>query len=205
MPLAPDENPARPEGEGGRRLLERMNTGKHAVLSEWCFEHLDVPADAQCLDIGCGGGANVARLLDRATQGHVWGIDYAPTSVEASREFNAGAIAQGCCEVLAGDVANLPFDDASLDVVTAFETVYFWPDVDAAFAEVRRVLKPGGAFMIGHEDDGSQPGMFEAAKAIEGMTMYTEQDLVSKLVVAGFEKIKHEAHPLTHHLVVVAR
>ena len=43
-------------------------------------------------------------------------------------------------------VAELPFEAEQFDVVTAFETVYFWPELAQNFREVYRVLKPGGVF-----------------------------------------------------------
>ena len=39
-------------------------------------------------------------------------------------------------------------------MATAFETVYFWPEIEKSFAEVRRILSPGGIFLIVNEDDG---------------------------------------------------
>ena len=45
-------------------------------------------------------------------------------------------------------VAELPFEAEQFDVVTAFETIYFWPELAQNFREVYRVLKPGGTFFI---------------------------------------------------------
>ena len=55
------------------------------------LSQVEIAADARALDIGCGGGANIGRLLERAPQGHVCGLDYSPLSVATSREFNRGA------------------------------------------------------------------------------------------------------------------
>ena len=51
-------------------------------------------------------------------------------------------------------VAELPFEAEQFDVVTAFETVYFWPELAQNFREVYRVLKPGGTFFICNEANG---------------------------------------------------
>ena len=74
------------------------------------------------------------------------GIDYSAVSVEKARKVNAGAIAAGQCTVQQASVAELPFEAEQFDVVTAFETVYFWPELAQNFREVYRVLKPGGTF-----------------------------------------------------------
>lgn len=86
-------------------------------------------ARRRVLDIGCGGGANLAQFLKLCPQGSVCGIDFSAESVATSLRKNAGAVAAGRCEVRQGDVSRLPYADASFDLVTAFETVYFWPDV----------------------------------------------------------------------------
>ena len=178
-------HPERPEGEDGKKLLDRMNGGKHEDLAFWGLSHIEIAHDAQVLDIGCGGGANIARLLERTPDGHVSGLDYSPLSVQASREFNARAITAGLCDVVEGDSGALPFEDGSFDLVTAFETVYYW-DIGAAFAEVARVLRPGGAFLICNEDDGHDPAMVEFAKRIPGMTMHTPEAISKALIDAGF-------------------
>ncbi len=49
---------------GGLTMLERMNGGRHAMLSAWSFTQLSIDDTADAIDIGCGGGANVARLLE---------------------------------------------------------------------------------------------------------------------------------------------
>lgn len=68
--------------------------------------------------------------------------------------MNEEAIKAGRCEILHGDVMDLPFTDASFHVVTAFETIYYWPDLTKAFEQVYRVLKENGIFMICNESNG---------------------------------------------------
>ena len=110
--------------------------------------------DEDVLDCGCGGGANLAQLLRLLPEGRVTGLDYSPISVEKAREVNRAAIDAGRCTVVQGNVLELPFESSSFDVVTAFETVYFWPELVRCFAEIHRVLKPGGVFMITNEATG---------------------------------------------------
>ncbi|MEI3085272.1 MAG: class I SAM-dependent methyltransferase [Oscillospiraceae bacterium] len=84
------------------------------------------------LDCGCGGGANIKTLLKKCPQGIVNGIDYSDVSVEWARKLNQSAIACGRCTVQQGDVSELGFKGAQFDLVTGFETVYFWPGLRAA-------------------------------------------------------------------------
>lgn len=98
-----------------------------------------------------------ARWLERCPEGHVTGLDYSAVSVATAQKYNRQAIAEGRCAVVQGNVAELPFEDDTFDVVSAFETVYFWPGLERCFAEVLRVLKPGGLFFLCNETDGNNP------------------------------------------------
>lgn len=176
------QNARKPKGLGGRLFLKGMNVG-HASLSEWGLSHITLPLDARVLDIGCGGGANIARLIKLCPQGFVDGVDYSPDSVAVSRKVNRSELGKRCAVVL-GDVGALPYDAGTLDAVTAFETVYFWPDLEKAFAEIRRVLKPGGTFLLVCE--ASDPSDTEWTDRIDGMTIYSGEDLKERLEAAGF-------------------
>lgn len=62
----------------------------------------------------------------------------------------------------------LPFEAERFDLVTAFETVYFWPDLPKSFREIRRVLRPGGTLLICNECSGDAPGDEAWTKKIAG-------------------------------------
>jgi ubiquinone/menaquinone biosynthesis C-methylase UbiE len=124
-----------------------MNRG-HSDLTDWGLAHVSIKESDTILDVGCGGGRTVSKLTARASQGKVCGIDYSPESVAASGKTNARWIAMGRVEIRQGSVSQLPFPDGAFDLVTAVETMYFWPDLDADMREVFRVLKPGGSFIL---------------------------------------------------------
>ena len=203
--IKPEGNPGFPEGDSGVAMLHRMNAGNHELLSTWGLGKLEVPADARCLDIGCGGGANLLRLLELAPDGHVTGIDHSACAVATSRETCAEAIAQGRADVLEGSADDLPQGSESLDVVTAFETIYFWPDFAAALAEIRRVLKPGGAFFICNEDDGESEAMQAFVASRDDMRTYTEAQLREALAAAGMREVSVYRKPEIGYLCAIAR
>ncbi len=179
------QNTRNPKGVGGRIMLRGMNSG-HAPLAKWGLSHVTFPLDARVLDVGCGGGANIAKLLKMCPQGFVDGIDYSPESVGMSRKVNAAALGKRCAVSL-GDVGKLPYDTDVFDAVTAFETVYFWPDLPKAFAEIRRVLRLGGCFLLVCEE--SDPSNTTWTDRIEGMTIYSGEDLKARLETAGFTSV----------------
>lgn len=184
------QNARKPEGEDGARLLERMNSGHHAELADWALAQVPPAADARMLDLGCGGGANLLRLLERAPEGAVTGLDYSEVSVELSRKTCAKELASGRCEVVLGDVAELPFENGAFDYVCAFETVYFWPEPTCALAEARRVLAPGGTLLICNEADGTHEQDYRMVGTIEGMTVYRPDELEALIVGAGFAQVR---------------
>lgn len=184
------QNAKRPEGQGGLEMLARMNGGHHEQLANWAFAKAAPGDGARMLDLGCGGGANLLRLLDHAPHGHAVGIDYSPTSVEVSRNTCAEAIASGACEVLEGDVSALPFADGEFDFACAFETVYFWPDLGASLDEAYRVLRAGARLVVCNEADGTHESDYEMTSVIEGMRVYRPEELDQALRKAGFREVK---------------
>lgn len=180
---------AKPQGAVGKLLIAAMNIF-HTPVSLWGISHLDLTGDEKILDIGCGGGINLSRLLKKVPLGHVTGIDLSPDCVNYSFMRNRDAIAEGRCSVYEGSADLLPFGADHFDVITAFETIYFWPDLPNTLKEIRRVLKPGGTFLIVNEADGY--GFFDNLypKIIKDMTLYKTEELSSILTKAGFTNIE---------------
>lgn len=183
------QNTCKPDGMGGKLMVAMMNFG-HTLMAEWGLKHLSIPAGAAMLDVGCGGGANLKRLLAKCPQGTVTGIDYSEISVEKSRKVNAKAIQAGRCKVLQASVTELPFKDAAFDLVTAFETIYFWPGLTDCFREIYRVTKPGGLFFICNESNGEKLEDQKWTDVIEGMTIYKASQILTALNQAGFADAK---------------
>ena len=197
------ENTRKPQGFGGKIMVKMMNSG-HSKLAKWGFTKIYAKSNAKVLDIGCGGGANIANWLAKCTNGHVSGIDYSKVSVAESEKLNAIAIKQGKCDIVYGDVSSMPFDEESFDCVSAFETVYFWTDLEKCFAEVNRVMKSGGTFLICNESDGTNSADEKWAKKIGGMKIYNEEQLHTALEKAGFCNIKSYVNAKKHWLCIVA-
>ena len=186
-------NMGNPEGFIGKLILSGMNRG-HAGMSKWGFSNWNIENHGDVLDIGCGGGANLARWLNLLPNGTVTGFDYSPVSVTKSRELNKKAIRQGRCQVVEGNVRRLPVEDSSFDYVSAFETIYFWPEIEEAFKEVHRVLKCGGSFFICNEVDGAKVSDAKWTNIMDGMTIYSEVEIKHLLEQAGFCDIQ-----ICHH------
>ena len=183
-------NPRRPEGEAGRAMLARMNES-HAKLVAWGLAHIDFAPHDTVLDIGCGGGNTLARMAERVTEGHLVGIDYAETSVEASRAFNAGLIEAGRMEILHGSVEHLPFADGHFDAVVTVESFYFWPSPEESLKEVARVIRRGGTFLLLAEIYGRDdlPEGIRAKIAGYDLTNPTPEEFERLVRAAGFSDV----------------
>ena len=182
-------NARKPAGELGDKLIDDMNVN-HEGLVRWSLNHLHISKDDRILDVGCGGGVNVERFL-KMTENKVFGIDYAELSVERSTKANRNAIDEGRCEIIQASVSDLPFEDNSFDIVTAFETVYFWPDFINDLIEIRRVLKDDGILFIVNE---ALPNEYDERQKhiieLLDMKIYSQKQLEDSLKIAGFSNIK---------------
>ncbi|MBQ9668266.1 MAG: class I SAM-dependent methyltransferase [Prevotella sp.] len=178
---------ARPEGWMGRLALRMMNL-THTPMALWNLSLIDFQPDWTVLDIGCGGGKNIARMLKRCPEGKVYGVDYSEESVAYSIKNNRRHIGTRCF-IQQGNVMELPYEDAKFDLVTAYETVYFWPDLPKAFAEVFRVLKPGGMFTFSYGDESSSTMRYWADE-IEAMRILPTSKISQLLTEAGFTDLQ---------------
>lgn len=183
------DNTRKPTGLGGRIMVSMMNIG-HRSLADWGLKYLKLNNDANVLDCGCGGGANIKKLLKLCPNGFVKGIDYSPVSVAKANKVNRGAVSIHRCVVLQGNVADMIFASEWFDAVTAFETVFFWPDLLQSFKEIYRVLKSGGTFLICNECGGDNVEDEKWTEMVSGMIIYKDVQLKAILEQAGFRDIQ---------------
>lgn len=169
---------------GGRFMLKSMNKG-HEKLAKWGRSYINIDKNYTVLDLGCGGGRNIEYFLTKA--GKVYGLDHSKTSVKMASEINKKAIKTGRCQILVGDVKSLPFKNESIDIVTAFETIYFWDDLEECFKEIYRVLKKEGQFLICNEVSSKERRDVKKLLNIISFEIYNPEDLTKMLRELGFK------------------
>jgi ubiquinone/menaquinone biosynthesis C-methylase UbiE len=128
----------------------------------WLFEQelAGISEDAKILEIGCGPattlwGANLERIEP------AWRItlaDFSAGMIEAAREVLGDR-----AEYAVANAEDLPFADESFDIVLANHMLYHVDNRPQAFAEIRRVLVPGGIFHAGTNGDGHMRELGELA------------------------------------------
>lgn len=181
------ENCKEPKGRFGYFVLKGMNSG-HTPVANWAFGMVRWEDGDSILDVGCGGGANIARLLKKYPNSQVDGVDYSKQSVLTSRKVNADMLGRRC-EITQGDVMALQFLEASYHRVIAVETVYFWPNLAEGLKEVFRVLQFSGEALIVCEMGDPEKGR-KWSKHCEGMNIYTGMQIKDAMEQAGFSKVQ---------------
>lgn len=108
-----------------------------------------LPSAGTVVDIGCGAGMDLLLAAQAVGPGgRAIGVDMTPAMAERARA-SARAIGLDHVEVRTGDALALPVESGSVDVVISNGVINLAPDKTQAFAEVWRVLKPGGRFFYG--------------------------------------------------------
>ena len=194
----------KPEGTLGKIMLSGMNSG-HAKLADWGFAHLPKLSPKKVADLGCGAGRNAGELLKKYPHAVVTAMDYSALSVQKATEYNQAMIDAGRCRVIQGDVSKLPLEHDSFELVTAFETIYFWPGLEKCFSQVAKILKDGGYFMICNESDGTDKTSRKFESIIDGMRCYTIDEISAALKSSGFSQIQSDHHPEKAWITIIAR
>jgi SAM-dependent methyltransferase len=138
-----------------------------------------LPEKGKGLEIGVGSGLFAAPL----------GIRF---GIEPSRAMMEKARARGINAVM-GVAESLPFQNGEFDFALMVTTVCFLDDIDLAFREALRVLKPDGAFIVGFVDKNSPIGKSYEQRKNESLfyknaTFYAVDDLLPHLRNAGFKQ-----------------
>lgn len=138
----------KPEGEMGKKVGERMNTGNE-LMNLNAIEKLHPQPGDSILEIGMGNGFYVKNILAVHQSINYSGCDISELMVEESRKLNQSYMDKGRArfELTSGNL--IPYPDQYFNKVFTVNTIYFWENEAAQLSEIRRVLKPGGKLIIG--------------------------------------------------------
>lgn len=192
----------RPSGPFGRLVMAgRLNKANRGMVTP-TVDALQLRPGEVGADIGFGGGLALELLLDRVgPTGTVIGVDLSPDMVRRA----AARYKDTRLRVYEGSITALPLGDASVDGVSSTNTIYFVSDLDAAFAEVARVLTPGGRFALGIGD----PEFMRKLPVTEfGFQIRPIEQVVAALTGAGLtikEQRRVGSSERAFHLIVARR
>ena len=180
------------EDEYGYEMLDRMNK-HHQKLHKWALEHISIDKASTILDIGFGGGQNIHNLLKLRPNATIYGIDYSSASLKKCMSLNEEYVKSGKVKLQIGSAESLPYSNNMFDLVIAFETIYYWPNIEKCFKNINNILKKNGVFLICNEDSFIE-GNEQIAKDLN-MKFYNENSLESLLCNCGFIKVSAYTNP----------
>jgi SAM-dependent methyltransferase len=180
-------------------MLNRTNRGMIAVA----VDALELEPGATAADLGFGGGAGLAMLLERVgPQGRVLGIDLSPTMVRRALGQFDRAIAAGRMQLQAGSLTRLPLEDGSVQGAITVNTIYFIEELDRVFSELARVISTTGRAVVGI---GDPENMARMPMTAYGYRLRPVDDVVAVAQAAGLVLEDHrragEGDDATHLLV----
>ena len=142
----------RPHGILSPLVARALNLGNERAIAA-AVDSAEIARGAVIADIGFGGGVGLQLLLDGVgDDGVVHGIEIADDMLRRARSRFDRDVGSGRLRLSHGSLTELPLDDNSVDALITVNTVYFITELDAACAELARVLRPGGRAVIGIGD-----------------------------------------------------
>jgi SAM-dependent methyltransferase len=163
-------------------VVARAATCSGETVARVALELLELqPADA-VLELGCGSGRLLSALAARLRSGFAVGVDPSELMVRHAQARNRHWIARGRAQVRSAHSGDLgAFPDGRFDKVLGAHVVYFWSDPRRDLAEIRRVLRPGGALLL---------GFFPAEAGAEGAGRFPVERAGRLLHEAGYGAIR---------------
>lgn len=188
-----------PTGVLGRIIGLLMNR-HNSKMNSFALQQLALTHADHVLEIGFGGGLNLGSLIAGAA--FVAGVDPSQEMVRRAKTKFSEAVSAGRADFRDGSVDQLPFEGSSFNKICTVNTIYFWPSLETGFAEIHRVLSPGGCLVVGflpkeHMDRMGMPTDIFTSRAPD--------EVDAALSKAGFTNVRVERPaPTTPWNVMVA-
>jgi len=179
---------SRPTGLVGR-ILGAIMARETGAANRAAVRALAVAPNDRVLEVGYGHGRTVELLADAAPGVVVDGVDRSHDMVRAARRRVRRLVAEGRAFLRAGDSARLPHPDGWFDKALAVHTLYFWEVPEAHLRELRRVLAPRGALVLGFTE---RTDAVAAAFPAETYRFYSADEVGALLRKAGFSDVSLE-------------
>lgn len=178
---------AKPSGLVGRRFTARWLNKANAHMNQLTLEQLALLPQDRILEVGFGGGGLLELILGAGPPAFLAGLDISPDMVRLASRRLSRYISDGKIEVRCDNVEAIPYAAGKFTKLCTVNTIYFWQDPAAAFAECRRVVQTGGQIFI----------CFNSREALEawpahkhGFRLFEVGEIESLLIASGFESVR---------------
>lgn len=138
-------NPAGLWGHVAGYVMQKRNFS----LNMRAFEALVLEGVHSILDIGCGPGVLLEKLIAETEKSYVVGVDPSPVMLKQAARRNAQAVDQGIILLEPATADDLPFQSMAFDRIITVDTYPYLQNARDDFLEIQRVLQPGGQFVLG--------------------------------------------------------
>lgn len=165
---------------------ERLNRLVYEILMPQPGDHI--------LDLGCGTGKLVHKIVCRTDSCVVEGLDFSETMVAIARRRNRGHISRAKAVIHMGDIDRMPLQADSFTKICSVNTIYFWLDLQSTARKILRLLVPGGMLVLGFEDHFQMdrrpldPDVFRTFEVAEVETILINTGLVRDVATRSIEK-----------------
>jgi len=173
---------SKPTGKTGYFIGKMMNIF-HTGFYKKYYDKVLPDSSISILDIGCGGGSLIKYLINKNQKYKLFGLDHSEEMVLLSKRVNKESVKNGQVFIDCGSVTKLSYENETMDIVTANETVQFWTDITKSFSEIYRVLKKDGCFFIINRYPPEGSKWWKIAK------LKNETDFNNAFLKAGFKNI----------------
>ncbi len=185
-------NPAGWAGKLAGLIMNRIHERPYkAIIKSYILCEIAAQDSMVILDAGCGGGVAVKLMSSMLPNAKVCGVDHSPEMVSLASSVCKHAIENGGAEISPGDIASTAYPDHYFDIITAFDTINFWPDFDQAMHEILRILKDTGTFIIvnGYPKEGT--------KWYDFVRFKNKDEYQAALIKHGFENVSIDVEKAT--------
>jgi ubiquinone/menaquinone biosynthesis C-methylase UbiE len=172
----------KPKGFEGNIMLNIMNNAHNSIF-KLGIKNINIIDNNKLLDVGFSGGKALKLLSKKYNTIKLFGIDFSEEAFKTASKNNKNYIKSGKIKLIRADIDNIPFSDNCFEIITAFQTHYYWENLPNKIKEVYRVLKNNGQFIM----------VAEKFKINYHMREYKNEDEIIKLFNdIGFKEIEYK-------------
>ena len=186
---------ANPSWLAANLFLASLWNRRNAALNDVAFGRLEPgPAD-RVLDVGFGGGYLPARVASGVVDGSVAGVDISPAMVARVKRRHRALVRAGRLAVVQGRAEALPFLDEAFTKAVSVNSLFYWRDPRAAFAELSRVLADGALLVLCFTcaEDLARRGFVPG-----NLSLFAPEEVEELVKGAGFDSITRSEHADRH-------